>query len=76
MAFIYGQMKLSLSQLFSFLRLKIVAPLNPLAINILNFVPDDGRGGLARCDPWGRKESDTIERLNGTELVSRTQLSN
>ena len=24
----------------------------------------DGQGGLACCDPWGRKESDTIERLN------------
>ena len=21
-------------------------------------------GGLACCDPWGRKESDTTERLN------------
>ena len=24
----------------------------------------DGQGGLAYCDSWGRKESDTIERLN------------
>ena len=24
----------------------------------------DGQGGLACCDPWGRKESDTTERLN------------
>ena len=23
----------------------------------------DGQGGLACCDPWGRKESDTTERL-------------
>jgi len=28
----------------------------------------DGQGGLACCDSWGRKESDTIERLNWTEL--------
>ena len=28
----------------------------------------DGRGGLARCDSWGHKESDTTERLNRTEL--------
>ena len=28
----------------------------------------DGQGGLARCDSWGRKESDTTERLNWTEL--------
>ena len=24
----------------------------------------DGQGGLARCDSWGRKESDTTEQLN------------
>ena len=24
----------------------------------------DGQGGLAYCDSWGRKESDTTERLN------------
>ena len=24
----------------------------------------DGQGGLAGCDSWGRKESDTTERLN------------
>ena len=28
----------------------------------------DGQGGLACCDSWGHKESDTTERLNGTEL--------
>ena len=28
--------------------------------NLLN----DGQGGLACCDSWGRKESDTTERLN------------
>ena len=27
----------------------------------------DGQGGLACCDSWGRKESDTIEELNWTE---------
>ena len=26
------------------------------------------RGGLACCDSWGHKESDTTERLNLTEL--------
>ena len=25
---------------------------------------DDGQGGLACCDSWGGKESDTTERLN------------
>ena len=29
---------------------------------------DDGQGGLACCDSWGRKESDTTEWLNWTEL--------
>ena len=24
----------------------------------------DGQGSLARCSPWGCKESDTTERLN------------
>ena len=28
----------------------------------------DGLGGLACCNSWGRKESDTTERLNWTEL--------
>ena len=28
-----------------------------------------GQGGLACCNPWGRKESDTTERLNWTELT-------
>ena len=30
----------------------------------------DGQGGLACCDSWRRKESDTTERLNWTELNS------
>ena len=25
---------------------------------------DDGQGSLVCCSPWGRKESDTPERLN------------
>ena len=32
----------------------------------------DGQGGLACCDSWGRKESDTTERLNWTELIELT----
>ena len=27
----------------------------------------DGQGSLARCSPWGRKESDTAERLNNKD---------
>ena len=27
----------------------------------------DGQGGLVCCDSWGRKESDTTERLNWTD---------
>ena len=26
----------------------------------------EGQGGLACCSPWGRKESDTTERLNSS----------
>ena len=30
----------------------------------------DGQGALACCDSWGRKESDTTERLNWTKYMS------
>ena len=29
----------------------------------------DGQGGLVCCDSWGRKESDTTEQLNWTEMI-------
>ena len=29
----------------------------------------DGQGGPARCDSWGRKESDTTERLIWSDLI-------
>ena len=29
----------------------------------------DGQGGLVCCGSWSRKESDTTERLNSTELI-------
>ena len=32
----------------------------------------DGQGGLACCDSWGRKGSDTTERLNWTQGHKRT----
>ena len=31
----------------------------------------DGQGGLACCDSWGCKESDTTKLLNSTELILR-----
>ena len=34
----------------------------------------DGQGGLACCDSWGLKESDTTERLNWTELFINTDI--
>ena len=34
----------------------------------------DGQGGLACCDSWGRKESDTTEQLNWTELNVRFKM--
>ena len=30
----------------------------------------DWQGSLARCSPWGRKESDMTEQLNWTEIIS------
>ena len=33
----------------------------------------DGHGGLACCSSWGRKESDTTEWLNWTELLNTTR---
>ena len=33
-----------------------------------------GQGSLACCSPWGRKESDTTERLNRTELKGASQV--
>ena len=35
----------------------------------------DGQGGLACCDSWGRKEPDTTERLNWTELRNKWGVS-
>ena len=34
---------------------------------------DDGQGGLACRDSWGRKESDTTEQLNWTEPKDEQQ---
>jgi len=34
----------------------------------------DGQGGLVCCSPWGRKESDTTERLNWTEIYIHTYI--
>ena len=34
----------------------------------------DGQGGLACCDSWGCKESDTTEQLNWTEEGNRSSL--
>ena len=32
--------------------------------NLMDVSLSDEQGGLACCDSWGRKESDTTERLN------------
>ena len=35
---------------------------------------DEGQGSLTCCGPWGRKESDTTERLNNSsEFCSWSQ---
>ena len=31
----------------------------------------EGQGGLACCSPWGRRESDTTERLNNNNSWER-----
>ena len=36
---------------------------------------DDGQGGLACCNSWGRQELDTTEWLNWTELIDKYQIS-
>ena len=36
----------------------------------------DGQGGLACCDSWGCKESDTTEQLSWTELKEEAKDSN
>ena len=35
-----------------------------VSLSELRELEGDGQGGLACCDSWGRKESDTTERLN------------
>ena len=34
----------------------------------------DGQGSLACCSPWGRKESDTTERLNNKIIHSKQNM--
>ena len=43
---------------------------NQLNVHAFEWTPGvgDGQGGLACCDSWGCKESDTTERLKWTEL--------
>ena len=33
----------------------------------------EGQGSVARCRPWGRKESDTTERLNNNSNLQTGQ---
>ena len=36
---------------------------------------DGGRGSLACCSPWGRKESDMAERLNNKSVKWVSQVA-
>ena len=45
-----------------------ITNLTDMSLSKLQGVPD-GQGSLACCSPWGHKESDTTEQLNGTELT-------
>ena len=56
---------------FFFSRLAYEAEINLLSAevwfeedNTLSLSPSIGQGGLACCNSWGHKESDTTERLN------------
>ena len=40
---------------------------NSMHISLSELWELDGQGGLACCDPWSRKESDTTEQLNFTD---------
>ena len=35
----------------------------------------EGQGSLAYCSPWGRKESDTAERLDNSKEKSVVKIS-
>ena len=35
-----------------------------MSLNKLRELVGDGQGSLACCSPWGRRESDTTERMN------------
>ena len=48
---------------------------NPLITEFLFHLPD-GQGGLASCNSWGCKESDTTEQLNWTVIPSGKLLKN
>ena len=41
-----------------------ISDLMDMSLSKLRELVADGQGGLACCDSWGRKESDTTERLN------------
>ena len=46
-----------------------------MAVKLGETADGEGQGGLACCSPWGRKESDTTERLNRTDpSVPKVQL--
>ena len=47
-------------------------------MNVFEWTPGvgDGQGGLACCNSWGHKESDTTEWLNWTELNRYTMCIN
>ena len=51
-----------------------MAPLNQWTWVWVDLGVGDGQGGPACCDSWGRKESDTTERLNWTVGVFNISL--
>ena len=43
--------------------------INLIDMSLSKLAVDDEQGGLACCDSWGRKESDTTEPLNRTDTL-------
>ena len=57
-------------------RIRVSVSASVLPMNIQDWFPlgRAGQGGLAFCGSWGRKESDTNEQLNWTELIVKATI--
>ena len=53
---------------------QMLAEIKDKRTNLLPWI-GDGQGDLVCCSSWGRKESDTAEWLNWTELIAMDEVS-